>query len=121
MTTLLDIRARIQQKLSSRGARADEQAVSGVCTMLVLLHYDPEGIVLRAGANTRFFAQVDGLLDALSQGFAEELALLHEPLTVMVERMIAEHGPQGITEAELFDTCLRGMGVEVIDETEEAS
>jgi hypothetical protein len=121
MTTLLDIRARIHQKLSSIGARAGEQAVSGVCAMLVLLHYDPEGVVLRAGANTKFFAEVDGLLDTLSQAFAEEIALLDEPLTVMVERMIAEHGPQGITEAELFDACLRGMGVEVIDETEEAS
>jgi hypothetical protein len=119
MTTLLDIRARIQQKLSSSGARADDQAVSMVCTMLVFLHYDPEGMVLRAGANTRFFAQVDGLLDALNQGFAEELALLHEPLTVMVERMIAEHGPQDITEPELFDACLRAMGVEVIVEPAE--
>ena len=34
----------------------------------------------------------------------------------MVERMIAEHGPQAITEPQLFDACLRGMGVEVIVE-----
>jgi hypothetical protein len=119
MTTLLDIRARIQQKLSRRGARADDQAVSTVCTMLVFLHYDPEGIVLRAGAHTRFFAEVDGYLDALSQGFAEELALLHEPLTVLVERMIAERGPQGLTAPELVDACLRGLGVELIDEAAE--